>query len=241
MQSKQTSDRWIKLLIGLVLALLVGVVAVFVVVNRQLVSSLPPKPSPVVGLPKTMRETLEEVPATRPTDIVIGDPKKASVVLVQYTDLECPYCKRMHPDMKTLLLDEGKDVALIYRHFPLSIHPAAPLEAEVAVCVDEQGDKFSAALVDLTYTESDVTGTSYTQDQYVDLAVRVGARRDKIVDCLASGRGAARVEADIAEGRSLGVRATPSTFLYNKSKKVVFAEGALELADFKQAVAYLKR
>lgn len=71
------------------------------------------------------------------TDNVRGN-KNASVVLVEYSDYECPFCYRFHPSMTQVMDEYGDKVAWVYRHFPLvSIHPSAMPSAVAAACVSE--------------------------------------------------------------------------------------------------------
>ena len=56
---------------------------------------------------------------------IIGDINKAKIVMVEYSDFECPFCERHHPTMQNLVEKYGDDIAWVYRHFPLSFHPEA--------------------------------------------------------------------------------------------------------------------
>ncbi|MDP3953732.1 MAG: thioredoxin domain-containing protein [bacterium] len=64
----------------------------------------------------------------------------ASVKIVEYSDLECPFCKRFHPEMKAVMDQYDGNMAWVYRHLPLeSIHPSARPLAEGSECVAELG------------------------------------------------------------------------------------------------------
>lgn len=79
-------------------------------------------------------------------DHVLGD-RNAPVKLIEFSDLECPFCKRFHPTAKQVVTEYAGKVALVYRHFPLdSLHAKARKEAEATECANEQGgnDKFWA-------------------------------------------------------------------------------------------------
>ncbi|MDD5050470.1 MAG: thioredoxin domain-containing protein [Candidatus Pacebacteria bacterium] len=65
----------------------------------------------------------------------------APIVMVEYSDLECPFCKNFHVTLEGLMSTYGKDnkLAWVYRHFPLDRHPKAPAEAQASECAAELG------------------------------------------------------------------------------------------------------
>ena len=74
--------------------------------------------------------------------------KDAKITLVEFSDTECPYCKKIHPALKRIV-EENPEVRWVYRHFPLvSLHSKAPKEAEALECAGELGgnDAFWAYL-----------------------------------------------------------------------------------------------
>lgn len=84
------------------------------------------------------------IPEIKDDDHVLGS-KKAKVLIVEYSDFQCPFCKRFFPSVQQALQEYGDKVALVYRHFPLtSIHPYAQPLAEGSECAAEIGgsDKF---------------------------------------------------------------------------------------------------
>jgi protein-disulfide isomerase len=82
----------------------------------------------------------EEILTIKADDHVFGNPN-ANIVIIEYSDLECPFCIRFHATMHQLMAlhKEQNDIAWVYRHFPLSIHPNAMKEAEATECVYDQG------------------------------------------------------------------------------------------------------
>lgn len=84
---------------------------------------------------------LEEIRGVQADDHIKGNPN-AKIVIVEYSDTECPFCKRFHETMHRIISEYGAsgDVAWVYRSFPIpSLHPKAPKQAEALECATEQG------------------------------------------------------------------------------------------------------
>ena len=105
-------------------------------------------------------DAAQEVADIRPVaadDHIFGD-QNALVKIVEYSDTECPFCKRFHQTMRRIMVTYGADgrVAWVYRHLPLSqLHAQAPVEAHAAECADEIGGnnafwKYINILFDIT-------------------------------------------------------------------------------------------
>ncbi len=76
-----------------------------------------------------------EVPAITPDDRYLGN-INADVVIIEYSDIDCPFCKKFHPTMERIAQEYGSKIAWVYRHFPLdSLHPEARTKAEASECV----------------------------------------------------------------------------------------------------------
>ncbi len=84
--------------------------------------------------------SLEKMSPVTSADHIQGD-INAPVKVVEYSDLECPFCKRFHTTMQQVMKEYGKDkVAWVFRQFPLSqLHSKSPKEAEATECVAELG------------------------------------------------------------------------------------------------------
>lgn len=79
------------------------------------------------------------VPAVRSTDHIIGSPS-AKVLMVEYSDFQCPYCKQFNSSVQQALSEYKDQIAFVYRHFPLlSLHPYAESLAEGSECATELG------------------------------------------------------------------------------------------------------
>ncbi len=158
--------------------------------------------------------------------------KNAKVAIVEYGDLECPFCKRFHPTMKEILQTYGDKVNWIYRHFPLSFHANAQKESEASECVAELGgnDKFWE-YIDKMYERTTSNGTGFALTALGPLAAEVGVNQSSFQSCLDSGKYTKLVQDQIADGTQAGVSGTPSTFI--NSQLVV---GAQPVESFKTVI-----
>lgn len=141
--------------------------------------------------------------------------KNAKIVIVDYSDFECPYCKSFHSTLQRIYSEYGKDntVAWVYRHFPLDIHKKAPKEAAASECANELGG--SEGFWNFTDELYKVTTSNDTFDlaQLPVIAERIGLNKAAFTTCLDSGKYATKVDAQYAEARTAGARGTPYTVL----------------------------
>lgn len=106
-----------------------------IAVSLFFVKSQPAAAGPGLG------QVTKEIRTISKDDHVLGNPK-AKVVIVEYSDTECPFCKQFHETLHRIMAEYGDngDVAWIYRHFPIpALHPKAPKQAEALECAAEQG------------------------------------------------------------------------------------------------------
>ncbi len=90
-----------------------------------------------LALTSNTKLALEMKPISK-DDHIIGNPN-AKIIIVEYSDLECPFCKRFHETMHQVI-DGNSDVAWVYRHYPIpQLHPQAFHQAEATECAWEQG------------------------------------------------------------------------------------------------------
>lgn len=138
----------------------------------------------------------------------------APITIVEYSDLECPFCKVFHATMKQVLAEYGDEVRWVYKHFPIdSRHSKADKEAEAAECAGELGgnDAFWA-YIDKVF---EITPSNNGLDLALlpAIAQDLGLDRGKFESCLSSGKYAQFVEAQFQEGMGLGVDGTPGSFV----------------------------
>ena len=123
--------------------------------------------------------------------------KDAKISIVEFSDIECPFCSRFHDTMKQVLEAYPEDVNWVYRHLPLpSLHPNAPKDAEAAECVGEIGgeDAFWEYL-DTLYA-SELSSTS----QLSALAVGIGIDAAAFDACFNSGTFTSKVKSQSDDG-----------------------------------------
>lgn len=188
--------------------------------QQQAAAQEPPTPSGPVDVP------IEGAP-------YIGDPN-APVVIVEYTDFQCPFCARHFSQtfglIKQNYVDKGI-VRYVFKDFPLdNIHPQAREAAQAARCAGDQ-DAY-AAMHDLLFQRMDQWGgRSDATAVFTELARALALDVTAFGDCLSSGRHEAAVQADLEEGVRLGVRGTPAFFING-----AFLNGAQPYEIFVQAI-----
>jgi len=158
-------------------------------------------------------------PDTAPTyvDIQVADTDHvrgkadAKVTIVEYSDIQCPYCSTFHTTMKQVMDKYPNDVRWVFRHFPLdSIHPNARPAAIAAECVNEQkGDAGFWTFVDAMYNNQSGLGSAF----YETNAQTIGVDMTKFKDCVSKKTTASKVEDMYQGGIAIGVQGTPGSYL----------------------------
>jgi len=163
-----------------------------------------------------------------PRDHVYGNPN-APVSLIEYSDFECPFCKRFHATAKEIVDAYGGKVNWVYRHFPLAMHnPGAQKEAEASECVAQLGGndafwKFANAI----YARTKSNGNGFPLDQIVPLGKEIGLDEKQLKECIDAAKYASRVQEDLNEGIQIGITGTPANFLLrNDTGEVILKIGA---------------
>ncbi len=191
-----------------------------------------PNPAPQQAPP----QNLDAAPPVTDKDHIRGN-KNTQVVLVEYSDFECPFCKRFHPTMQQVIKDYGDKVAWVYRHFPLSFHQNAQKEAEATECANELGgnDAFWN-YVDKIFERTTSNGTGFALDQLSPLAAEIGLNQSAFQQCLDSGKYAKYVQNDEAGGVKAGINGTPGTIIIPKNGKKQLIPGALPYEQVKPII-----
>jgi protein-disulfide isomerase len=152
-------------------------------------------------------------------------PEDAPVVMVGFSDYQCPYCARVEPTVKQLIERYPDTLRVVYRHHPLPFHAEALLAAQAALCAGAQ-DGFWAYHDRLFANQQALERPqllSYAQEQQIDLV--------KFEACLEAPETAAVIEADIQDAAALGASGTPTFFING-----IMLTGARPIEDFESVI-----
>ena len=171
-------------------------------------------------------------------DHILGNPN-AEVIMIEYSDTECPFCKNFHSTLHQAMDEYGRDgkVAWVYRHFPIDqLHAKARKEAEATECAAEQGGN------DAFWKYTDEIYKRTPSNDGLDLAelpkiaTDIGLDVNKFNECLSSGKMAARVEADYQDAIKAGGQGTPYLVFLKGNKKTPMDQGAIPYTLLKQMI-----
>lgn len=158
--------------------------------------------------------------------------KDARYVWVEYSDYECPFCKRNHPDLVKLTEAYKDNLAWVFRQYPLPFHPKAQKSAEGSECVAELGGN------DAFWKYTDIVFEKMPELELAGLggvAAEAGVNEGAFKECLDSNKYEKKVKDQSAEGSQAGVQATPTGVIYDmKTGKSLAIEGALPYDSLKQ-------
>lgn len=188
----------------------------------------------------------QNAPPFKPADVslkgasVLGK-SDAPVTIVEFTDYQCPYCRRhatgTFAQIKKDYVDSGK-VRYVVRQFPLkAIHPKAMKASEASLCAGDQG-KYWEMHHRIFYDTK-----KFEDGEWVRHAEALGLDMGLFNNCLNSGKKALQVEQDLKEGTALGMRGTPGFFIGrtdsnnpNTFKALEFLRGAYPFPQFKETI-----
>ncbi|EMF83856.1 thioredoxin-like domain protein [Leptospira weilii serovar Topaz str. LT2116] len=173
---------------------------------------------------------VKELPPLRDDTIVAGNnpsigPENAKVTVIEFSDFECPFCKRSQ-DVNAQLRAKYKDqIRWVFRDYPLSFHPNAMFAHIAANCSASQGKywEFFKVLFD--------NSGNLARDRVLDLARGMGLDMKTFSQCVNDASVRKEVEADMAEGEKYGVSGTPAFFING-----IMIEGAQPIEAFTKVI-----
>jgi len=160
-----------------------------------------------------IRLAMTRPPVPRSDDHCRG-PAGAAVIIIEYSDFQCPFSAQIHPSLKKLA--EENRIRWVYRSFPLSaIHPQATEAAQAAECAGEQGRFWEYA--DALFGSQDALRGSGSAGPFLAyLASRVGLDVERFQTCLSAHRYEGRIRSQVADGKSEQIEGTPTIFVNGK-------------------------
>lgn len=193
-------------------------------------------------VPPPTAATAEQAPAgkIRPvdgSDYIKGNPN-APILIVEYSDYDCPFCKNFHETM-TRIMDEygvGGKVAWVYRQFPLTqLHPNAERISQAALCVGELGgnDAFWK-FTDLIFAERNINEPT-NMSKLPEYATESGVNEADLLNCLNSGKHQQTVIDSLRDGAQAGIQGTPQSYVI-VGNQMAPIEGAQPYATVKQII-----
>lgn len=193
-------------------------------------------PSTGDPLSDSPRKATSVKPVTK-SDHVLGNPN-APIVVVEYSDFECPFCKTFHTTMHQVVSTYGKSgqVAWVYRHFPIpQLHTKAYRESEASECAAELGGndafwKYTDRIFAITPSNDGLDLSLLPQ-----IAEDVGLDRTAFTQCLESGRHRAKIEASANDAITAGAQGTPQSYII-AGKEIIPIEGAQPFEALKTVI-----
>jgi protein-disulfide isomerase len=156
-------------------------------------------------------------------------PANAPVTLVEYSDLECPVCARLHEELETEIIPKyGDKLRVVFKEFPLvTIHDWAFTGAIAAQCTYQIDPSKYVAFRSAVYKNQATVSGDHARDLLLHIAAEAGVDNLKLAACIDAKDSLSRVEANMREGDALGVGQTPTSFINGRT-----IVGASASADF---------
>lgn len=187
--------------------------------------------------PTKVTTTIGKIRPVDETDHIKGNPN-APILIVEYSDYDCPFCKQFHETM-TRIMDEygvGGNVAWVYRQFPIAqLHPNSERISQTALCVGDLGgnDTFWK-FTDLIFAEREINELTNIS-KLPEYAETVGIKKDDLLKCLDSGKNQAVLDASLKDGAQAGISGTPQSYVI-VGNQMAEIQGAQPYAVVKQIV-----
>lgn len=193
---------------------------------------------PTQPITAPLGEPTTEANVTPPNaeDHMVGSPS-APIMLVEYSDFQCPYCAMIHPTLKRIVEESNGEVAWVYRHLPLeSIHPEALPSAIASECIAEQlGEEGFWAFADDMFASQQGMNSA----RYSTLAGQLGANVEQFNACVASEKYLSKIDTHALEAQANGGTGTPFTVVVAGDTQVPIS-GALPYAQIMAVINSLR-
>ncbi|MFC1711908.1 DsbA family protein [Patescibacteria group bacterium] len=178
-------------------------------------------------------------------DAILGNKETAKVAIVEFSDYECPFCKRFRDQTFDQIIQSFVDTGqaiFVYRDLPLPFHnPAAEREANATECAREQGgDEIFYQYHDKIYETTQGNGKGISVEELVSFAGEIGLNSNEFEACVENEQYKNEITKDAADAAKVGIRGTPG-FVVGKlgvdgSVNGVVISGAQPYSAFKTAI-----
>lgn len=169
-----------------------------------------------------------ESPKIGENDIKLGS-DDAKVKVVEFTDFQCPYCKKLHEEVVSKMIkDYGDKIQVVFKNYPLPMHALAESAALASECANAQG-KFEVFADKLFATQDKWSKLKDANGTFKTYAVQVGLKAQDFNKCLDSKQFQDRVNAVKEEGQGFGIQGTPALFIDDS-----FQNGLVKYEDVKK-------
>jgi protein-disulfide isomerase len=164
------------------------------------------------------------IAVTNGTNAVKGS-EKAKITIVEFSDFQCPFCKKGADTMKEVMKKYNGKVQYYFRDYPLSFHDRAKQAANASRCAAEQGKFWQ--FHDTVFAEQ----SKLSDDDLIAVGKKLNLDMTKYEPCVKEMKNAAKVESDMHDGENAGVTGTPAYFING-----IFVSGALPLNKFEAII-----
>jgi len=139
-------------------------------------------------------------------------PAKAPVLIVEFSDMQCPHCKQVAPVVEQLLAQEP-NAHFVFQNFPLPNHNWADKAADYVDCVGRASNDAVWKFIQKTFEQQESITEANADEKLKAIATESGANADEIAACAAKPDTKARIQGSLALGKSVGVTGTPAIFI----------------------------
>jgi len=158
------------------------------------------------------REKLVKGPLNGPAK----GPANAPVLIVDFSDMQCPHCQKAEPVVESLLAQEP-DVRFVFQNFPLPMHNWAEKAAAYVDCVGRTSNEAVWKFIDKAFEDQNNITAANADEKLKAIASATGVNGDEMAACAAKPETKSRIEASVALGKSVGVTGTPTLFINGRS------------------------
>lgn len=203
--------------------------------NYMLTSAADLRVKPKIQIAATAAAQLPFTPLTE--GAAVSGEQNAPVTLVEFSDFECPFCKRFADTLSSdVLPQKGRELRVVFHFYPLPFHPWAEQAAEAAYCTSQQSEPAFWKLHDFLFAnQKTITRSNVSATIRSFLFMHTSVDHAKFSSCMAGDAPRTAVSNDVALGKKYGVNGTPTTFI--NGTRLVGARNAEDITRTVDAAA----